>query len=209
MTELNKEKVEELKDFQILPAFKQIKKEDIVEGLYSYYKSLTIEEKAILNILFKSKDPLSVRQIRKKIAIKIALENEEIVKKIPFISKRLNTYKLKECKGPSQVVIYSKPTLENVLCNLTDKETTILVSILNKISATRVPSYYMIANILNFFEKQGLTAKRELVGRKAENVWYLSPVFLKLLLRVVKTISEKEYPSTIEKELLSMLEINV
>jgi Fe2+ or Zn2+ uptake regulation protein len=205
MTELDKlEESEELNSFKTIPIFKQIKKENIIEGLYSFYKSLTTEEKTILNILFESKDPLSVRQIRKKIAIKIALENKEKVAKIPFISKKLEKF---EWKHTEHFTFMVKPTLENVLPNLTDKETTMLVSFLNKISSSKVPSYYTITSILDFFEKQRLVAKRELVGRKAESVWYLSPVFLKILLYVVKAIKKKSNPSMIEQELLSMFEI--
>jgi Fe2+ or Zn2+ uptake regulation protein len=205
MTELDKlEESKELNSFKTIPIFKQIKKENIIEGLYSFYKSLTTEEKTILNILFESKDPLSVRQIRKKIAIKIALENKEKIAKIPFISKKLEKFKWKHTELFTHMEI---PTLESVLPNLTDKETTMLVSILNKISSSKVPSYYTIASILDFFEKQGLVARRELVGRKAESVWYLSPIFLKILLYTIKTIKGKSNSSMIEQELLSMLEI--
>jgi predicted transcriptional regulator len=198
MTELDKlEESEELNNFKTIPIFKQIKKENIIEGFYSFFKSLTTEEKAILLTLFNSKNPLTIHQIKKNITISIALKHEELVKKLPFISKKLK-WKTEE-----------KGVWLQVSLNLKEVEMQKLISFLNKISNEKIPSYYKIASILDFFEKQGLVARRELVGRRAESVWYLSPAFLKILLYTIKTIKGKNNPSMIEQELLSILEIKI
>jgi hypothetical protein len=187
-------------DLKSMPIFKHAGKENLIETLFSFYKFLMPEEKRILSILFKAQSPLSIRQIRKQFAVQIAKKYLSYVEKIPFVAKKLEKreWQIKENR------VY-KPELKNMLENFTDAEITKLIGYLNKISPEKIPSYYKISSILKTFEDQRLVARRELIGTRAENVFCLSPAFIRVLSYAINAIQAKEDPSIIEKELLAMI----
>jgi len=147
---------------------KMNEKNDLTDFLFSFFKHLTYEEKEILVILFNSEYALSVRQIRKKYSIRVAsylttstdlkFFYNDIIKKLPFLSK--------EIKSDLECIPNFK--LLSVLENMTDVQVDKFVSVINKISSRKVPSYETIRNILESFEKQGIVKKREVKKKRID-----------------------------------------
>ncbi|MCS7123528.1 MAG: hypothetical protein RMJ17_03080 [Candidatus Aenigmarchaeota archaeon] len=192
-------KVEELSklsdEIKLIPAFQKIeKKEDLVGTLFAFFKTLTREEKIIFQILFDSINPLSIREIRKRYLLTYVsiLEKDNKKEKILEIIKNLRE-KIEKEKDVSP---------SSLIENLNDAETSKLISEINKkiLSYPKIPSYYKIKKILEYFENLGLVTKRELEGRKAESIWLLSPSFSKICSSVVSYIETKEERTSIEVE---------
>jgi hypothetical protein len=108
------------------------------------FNSLQIEEQQILKILSNESAAMSLKQIRKKMAIKIAEKSKS------------GSIFLKGLK------------------KLNDRETEKLISFLNKNTSEKVSAYYKFKSILKTLETKKLVMKRELEGQKAKEIWFLS-----------------------------------
>lgn len=209
------EKLEEMqnlaKEIKLIPAFQKIeKKENLVEALFALFKTLTEEEKTTLRILYNSENPLSIRQIRKLYMIEKIIQNLEMIRKMKEIESKTFKGFEKLSHNIFEEVFKEQLKLEKItflLKNLNDRKTAKMISELNKILPDKIPSYYKFKTVLEYLKELGLVEKRELEKRKAENVWFLSPIFSKICASVVFYIEKSPnlLHSSIEREVFKTI----
>lgn len=206
-----------LNELKALPAFQKIKvkeKESLIDALFSFLKSLLPEEKLVIQILYNSPNPLSVKQIRKKYAIFMAIKSFELTLKLSWIkSKYQQRFGKKLLPSGNNLgkfiqMAFLEPSIRNFFETFKEKEIESLISFLNKNLPEKIPSYYKLKGILEYLESIGVVNKRELTGRKAETVWFLSPIFSKICSSIISFIereNNKRPITSIEKEVYFLI----
>jgi len=180
-------------DLKNIPAFQEmrtIKTADLTDCLFALFKSLLPEEKLVIGILFRSKTPLTVRQIRRMYFVEMAAafpKTAQILLQTEDISQ-----------------------IRQKILGMKESEISYFVSEFNKHIKKAVPSYYRINTILQYFEKEGIVSKRVLQSPVTKTVWFLHPFFTRVCSFVVRLIEDKitnkkEKPSITESEVLSIL----
>lgn len=194
---------------EFTPFQKISEKEDIVEILFGFLKSLTREEKNILEIFLASNCVLNIRKIRKKYTILLGLNYSEFLERLDFIKEKVKEHEKKTGNtinlSSFEHLIYFLPRL---VARLSEPEFLKLVSTLNKVLPEKIIDSRKIKSILEEFEKMGLVKRRELKGRHEKYGWFLSPSFTKICFSVLSYLEKKEKEkklTSLEKEVLSFL----
>lgn len=164
----------------------ELKKGTIPETLYAFFKQLQPEEQTVLRILFNTPHALSVRQIKKAYMFQLALTYPETTTKNPLLVE-LKTSGVNSIRE-DRTKFYNK--LKDIIRTERDAES--FISFFNKNAPEKVPAYYKIKNTLEYFEKEGLCGKRALAEQKAEEIWFLSPIFSKIYFIAINALEQKQ-----------------
>ena len=182
-----------VEDLKSLPAFQQlhiIKTTDITDCLFALFKSLLLEEKIIIGILFRARTPLTVRQIRRQYTLEMSAIFPEATQKL------LQTEDMDEVK---QKILAIK-----------EAELSSFISRFNRLIKKAIPSYYRINVLLQNLEKQRIVSRRLLKAPVEKTLWFLTPLFARVCSYTFrriedKVINKRQSPSLTEKEVLIVL----
>jgi hypothetical protein len=177
-------------------------RESLLENLIAFFKQLLPEEQQLLRILFRSSHAISIKQIRKKFVVSNVRKSFDILIKNPSLLQKVKIWKDQHKDEEFELMMKQMKHLLRekekeglgiddfigFVENLKDREIEEFISFFNKESPEKIPSYYKIKGLLETFEKNGITAGRELKDQKAEKVWFLSPSFSKIMFGVVNKI---------------------
>jgi hypothetical protein len=194
--------------------------EELTTELYVFFRLLTPEESALLQILINSPTPLSIWQIRKKFTIDIVEKlDENLLSQIPIIKEEIEKKGLKPDKQTIISILRNIPEVkfEKIISfinsfnleNLIKETPSIFVPYSNlRKKPTKIFFYSTVKKILEEFEELGIVSARKLEGRKADYIYSISPLFLKKCVLVIDFLSEKEKNKGLtqtERELLDFL----
>ncbi len=188
-----------------IPVFRKTEKEEITNVLYSFFKTLTKEEKFVIQSLFFSENPISVRQIRRLITTYVVLKNKDYI--FDILKKEEKEIK-KERPFSELINCFVENVLLAALLSLKEEEIEKFVSFLNRNLFETIPSPYKIRKVLEMLEKQNIVVRKELEDMRAENVYCLSPNFSRVLFIVSNYLEQKiknKESTTLERELYELI----
>jgi hypothetical protein len=211
--------LDELKN-QVSKILQTEKPEELTSELYVFFRLLTPEESALLQLLINSPTPLSIWRIRKKFAIDIAEKLDmNLLSQIPIIKEEIEKKGLKPDKQTIISILRNIPEVkfEKIISfinsfnleNLIEETPSVFVPSSNlRRKPTKIFFYFKVKKMLEEFEKLGIVSARKLESGKADYIYSISPQFLKKCMLVIDFLSEKEKNKGLtqtERELLDFL----